>query len=50
MTATDIDKDGDEDIILGNAKFPIGHIPATLMKKWDEQSPSVVILINRSKR
>ncbi|HWJ27457.1 MAG TPA: VCBS repeat-containing protein [Flavisolibacter sp.] len=50
MTAADIDMDGDEDIILGNAKFPIGHIPATLMKKWDERSPSVVILINRSKR
>lgn len=49
MTATDIDMDGDQDIILGNAKFPIGHIPAPIMKKWDEHSPSIIVLENRSK-
>ena len=49
MDAGDMDGDGDLDIILGNAKFPIGAVPGWLMKKWNQSSPSVLILKNKRK-
>jgi hypothetical protein len=49
MEAGDIDHDGDIDLVLGNAKFPLGHIPDSLMKNWNKYSPSLVILKNKTK-
>lgn len=49
MDAGDMDGDGDLDIVLGNAKFPIGAIPGGLMKKWNESSPSILVLKNKKK-
>ena len=49
MDAGDVDGDGYEDIILGNAKFPLGHVPDWLMAKWNRYSPSILILKNRGK-
>ena len=46
MDAGDIDGDGDLDIILGNAFFPLGYIPEYLKKRWARYSPSVLVLKN----
>jgi hypothetical protein len=46
MDAGDIDADGDEDIILGNAYFSLGYIPQKLQKAWDIRAPRVIILKN----
>ena len=50
MDAGDADGDGDLDIILGNAKFPLGDIPAWLMNKWNQSSPSILVLKNKGKK
>jgi hypothetical protein len=50
MDAGDPDRDGDEDIILGSARMAMGSVPDTLLSKWDESSPSVLILENLSVR
>ena len=34
MDAADSDKDGDIDIVLGNAFFKMGNVPETLVTKW----------------
>jgi FG-GAP-like repeat len=47
MDANDLDGDGDVDIVLGNASFSLGNIPAAYMKKWNAYSPSVLILRNQ---
>jgi hypothetical protein len=47
MDANDLDGDGDLDIVLGNAKFTLGAIPPSYMKKWNAYSPSVLILRNQ---
>lgn len=47
MDTGDIDKDGDIDIVLGNAKFPLGDVPVPIMKRWDTYSPSILILKNK---
>ena len=49
MDANDLDGDGDIDIVLGNAKFSLGAVPARFMKKWEIYSPSVLILRNTIK-
>jgi hypothetical protein len=49
MDAGDMDGDGDLDIILGAAKFPIGAVPGWLMKKWNASSPSILVLKNKRK-
>ncbi|MGZ8517985.1 MAG: FG-GAP repeat domain-containing protein, partial [Chitinophagaceae bacterium] len=46
MDAGDIDQDGDIDLVLGNAAFTIGAVPDSLIKKWNEYSPSVLVLKN----
>ena len=46
MEAGDVDEDGDMDILLGNAKFPLGNVPAWIMNKWNIYSPSILILKN----
>lgn len=50
MDAGDVDGDGDTDIVLGNAKFPLGNVPDWLMKKWNQNAPSLVILKNLRNR
>ncbi len=47
MDIGDVDKDGDKDIILGNAVLKFGHVPDSLAEKWNKHSPSVVILENK---
>jgi hypothetical protein len=46
LEADDIDDDGDLDIVLGNAKFSFGYVPKSLMEKWVQYAPSVLILRN----
>lgn len=43
----DLDGDGDKDIILGNAFFQLGNLPKELKFKWNRESLSVTVLINR---
>jgi hypothetical protein len=47
MDAGDLDGDGNIDIVLGNAKFPLGNIPPAVMKKWNSGSPSWLLLKNK---
>jgi hypothetical protein len=47
MDAGDLDGDGNIDIVLGNAKFPLGNIPPAVMKKWNNGSPSWLLLKNK---
>ena len=47
MDANDIDDDGDVDIMLGNAFFTLGDVPASLIEKWKKRSLSVMVLENR---
>ena len=49
MDANDIDRDGDLDIILGNANFSMGRIPVKLKEEWNRKAYSVIVLRN-SKR
>jgi hypothetical protein len=46
MDAGDIDSDGDIDIVLGNANFTVGNIPARLKNKWDTTSSAILVLEN----
>jgi hypothetical protein len=50
MDAGDMDGDGDTDIVLGNAKFSLGRVPDSLMQKWNQYSPSLLILENVHKK
>ncbi len=43
----DMDKDGDKDIILGNAVLQFGNVPKNLIEKWNKHSPSIVVLENK---
>lgn len=47
LDAGDADKDGDEDIVLGNAVFTLGLVPQEQLKKWEAYAPSVVIFKNQ---
>ena len=47
MDVGDMDKDGDQDIILGNAVLSAGNVPETFMAKWKKHSPSIIVLENR---
>jgi hypothetical protein len=49
MDVGDVDKDGDKDVILGNAVLKFGNVPDSLMETWNKHSPSVVILENKLK-
>ena len=47
MDVGDMDRDGDSDIILGNAVLKFGNEPDSLVEKWNKRSPSIVILENK---
>jgi hypothetical protein len=47
MDVGDKDGDGDQDIILGNAWFTLGHIPADLKNKWDTSLVAGIFLRNK---
>lgn len=49
MDAADLDKDGDIDIVLGNAFFTMGNVPETLVKKWKKRPLLLVFLENKLK-
>jgi hypothetical protein len=49
MDAGDIDADGDTDLILGNTKFSLGAVPDSIIRGWERQPVSVLILTNRLK-
>ena len=46
MDAGDLDSDGDEDLVLGSLVEMKAGIPAEIVKRWEESSPSVLILRN----
>ncbi len=50
MDAADIDEDGDIDIVLGNAFFTLGDLPASLKEKWKKRPLSVMVLENTIKK
>ena len=47
MDAGDIDNDGDKDIVLGNAFFPVGYVPPAYISQWQNKAVSIMILENR---
>jgi hypothetical protein len=46
MDVGDMDKDGDKDVILGNALFTFGNVPESLKDKWNKRPLSIVVLEN----
>lgn len=47
MDVADLDKDGDPDIVLGNAFFTMGNVPEKLIQKWKKRPLSLVLLENK---
>ena len=48
MDAGDIDGDGDIDVIIGNAVFAAGKIPASLREEWLKNPLSAIVLENNA--
>jgi hypothetical protein len=46
MDVGDIDNDGDKDIVLGNAFFPVGSVPPAYISQWQTKAVSIMILEN----
>lgn len=49
MTTDDVDGDGDEDIILGNAAFGPGSVPAPLQAQWSTSSDLILVVENTTR-
>ena len=48
MDAGDIDRDGDEDIVLGNALFSLGEVPKSIQENWEHNPVSLYVLENKT--
>ena len=48
MDAGDIDHDGDEDIVLGNALFTLGEVPMPIQERWVQNPISLYVLKNQT--
>nr|WP_299485269.1 VCBS repeat-containing protein [uncultured Allomuricauda sp.] len=47
MDASDIDKDGDEDIILSSFTYVFTPVPDALSKKWENSNVDILVLENK---
>lgn len=46
MEVADMNGDEKKDIVLGSATFVLGSIPVSIRQKWNNPSPSIIILEN----
>ncbi|GAB3910180.1 hypothetical protein GCM10028803_49500 [Larkinella knui] len=50
MDAADVDRDGDEDILLGSFAFRVTPTPKELLNRWRQSKAGVILLENQLKK
>ncbi len=50
MSAADIDRDGDVDLLLGSFYFALTPTPETMLERWKKENKGVVLLENKLKQ